>query len=436
MAQVSKYRYLLNQYPETVQKEQFRIICHISKRTARYLLQSGLVPCVQSGKKTRNYTIKMKDIVRYLERREIHPEKYKLPPGSYSGTYAVKPLLPESVTTEELRKYYIESFRDIPDIVSTREAAELTGATASTVAKWIRTKKLKALSHGPAFIIPKVNLINFMASDAYLNKRLKSQKFHENIGGFLSWNGVAKTSTVRNLSYALAEMGKKVLVVDFDPQYNLTTSFGVLPTQAPYNTGTLITNLLLDESLPDTNEFIQKIDSVDLIPSSRYLTVAEANLLMTPDSNGYLATLLAPLRMSYDYIIVDTNPSLGSLTINALTAADEVIIPIDPELFALTGLQALMDTIKKIKQKLNPRIDIGGILFTKCNKRTNLYRRTYGQVAKAFQSLPIFNCQIPYTVKVGDANSYGMSVMELEQANPASLAYLELAKEVLEYAST
>ncbi len=139
--------------------------------------------------------------------------------------------------------------------------------------------------------------------------------------------GVAKTSTVRNLSYALAEMGKKVLVVDFDPQYNLTTSFGVLPTQAPYNTGTLITNLLLDESLPDTNEFIQKIGSVDLIPSSRSLTVAEANLLMTPDSNDYLAALLNPLRLSYDYIIVDTNPSLGSLTINALTAADEVIMP-------------------------------------------------------------------------------------------------------------
>lgn len=196
--------------------------------------------------------------------------------------------------------------------------------------------------------------------------------------------GVAKTSTVRNLSYALAEMGKKVLVVDFDPQYNLTTSFGVLPTQAPYNTGTLITNLLLDESLPDTNEFIQKIGSVDLIPSSRSLTVAEANLLMTPDSNDYLAALLNPLRLSYDYIIVDTNPSLGSLTINALTAADEVIIPIDPELFALTGLQALVDTIKKIKRKLNPSIEIGGILFTKCNKRTNLYLEglwSNGQIA-------------------------------------------------------
>ena len=201
MAQVSKYRYLLNQYPETVQKEQFRIICHISKRTARYLLQSGLVPCVQSGKKTRNYTIKMKDIVRYLERREIHPEKYKLPPGSYSGTYAVKPLLPESVTTEELRKYYIESFRDIPDIVSTREAAELTGATASTVAKWIRTKKLKALSHGPAFIIPKVNLIDFkyeahpagFENHAGLEPRKKNQSYADENHGMVyavRWAGL------------------------------------------------------------------------------------------------------------------------------------------------------------------------------------------------------------------------------------------------------
>ena len=209
--------------------------------------------------------------------------------------------------------------------------------------------------------------------------------------------GVAKTSTVRNLSYALAEMGKKVLVVDFDPQYNLTTSFGVLPTQAPYNTGTLITNLLLDESLPDTNEFIQKIGSVDLIPSSRSLTVAEANLLMTPDSNDYLAALLNPLRLSYDYIIVDTNPSLGSLTINALTAADEVIIPIDPELFALTGLQALVDTIKKIKRKLNPSIEIGGILFTKCNKRTNLYEMLAGHNRQ--NAAAIANRELPCIVK-------------------------------------
>lgn len=187
MAKASTYSYLLEQYPETVKKEQFRIICHISKRTARYLLQSGLVPCVQSGKKTRNYNIKMKDIVHYLERREVHPEKYKLPPGSYNGTYTPKPRLPESVTSEELREYYIYLLQDVPDVVSTREAAELTGATTATVSKWINTNKLKALSLGPAFIIPKVCLIEFMASDAYRSKHLKSEKYHENIGGFLSW---------------------------------------------------------------------------------------------------------------------------------------------------------------------------------------------------------------------------------------------------------
>lgn len=187
MAPASKYSYLLEQYPETVQKEQFRIICHISKRTARYLLQSGLVPCVQSGKKTRNYTIKMKDIVRYLERREIYPQKYKLPPGSYSGTYAPTPLIPKSITAEELREYYIERLKDIPDVVSTREASELTGAKASTVSKWISTNKLKALSLGPAFVIPKVCLIDFMSSDTYRSNRLKSEKYYENIGGFLSW---------------------------------------------------------------------------------------------------------------------------------------------------------------------------------------------------------------------------------------------------------
>lgn len=243
--------------------------------------------------------------------------------------------------------------------------------------------------------------------------------------------GVAKTSTVRNLSYSLAELGKRVLAVDFDPQFNLTTSFGIKPAQAKHTTGSLITSLLMDEELPDKGEYIQSIGSVDLIPSSRSLTVAEVNLLITPDCDDYLAALLNPLRDSYDYIIVDTNPSLGSLTVNALTAADEAIIPIDPELFALTGLQALVDTIKKIKRKLNPRLEIAGILFTKCDKRTKLYRRTYGQVTAAFQGLPVFGCQIPATVRVGDANSYGMSVMELEKSNPAALAYMTLAKEVL-----
>ena len=248
MAQVSKYRYLLNQYPETVQKEQFRIICHISKRTARYLLQSGLVPCVQSGKKTRNYTIKMKDIVRYLERREIHPEKYKLPPGSYSGTYAVKPLLPESVTTEELRKYYIESFRDIPDIVSTREAAELTGATASTVAKWIRTKKLKALSHGPAFIIPKVNLIDFIPMSTF-------------VGGFpFASSGY---NDGRGYYFAKDSNGGLVILDTWERGNDRTNSSFVIMGVAGIGKSTVVKHIMLSEYMKGT-----KILCID--PESEY----------------------------------------------------------------------------------------------------------------------------------------------------------------------
>lgn len=244
--------------------------------------------------------------------------------------------------------------------------------------------------------------------------------------------GVAKTSTVRNLAFSLAEMGKRVLAVDCDPQYNLTTSFGILQNQIEFNSGNLIMKLVDNESLPEKEQFIQSVGSVDVVPSGRNLTVTEANLMGIPDRNDYLSHLLAPLQKFYDYIIVDTNPALGALTINALTAAHEIIIPVDPELFALTGLQFLLNSIYTIKKRPNCKNKVTGILFTKCNKRTNLYQRTYKQVTESFQTVPIFRSQIPYTVKVGEANSYGMSVMELDKSNPAALAYQELAKEVLQ----
>ena len=243
--------------------------------------------------------------------------------------------------------------------------------------------------------------------------------------------GVAKTSTVRNLAYSLSELGKTVLAVDFDPQHNLTTSFGVMQKQINHTSGSFITRMLEETELPEKEDYIHHIGMVDLIPSDRTLAVTEVNLQTTPGCNDYLALLLEPLRSFYDYILVDTNPALGSLTINALTAADEVMIPIDPELFAITGLYALIDTVKRIKRKLNPDIEIGGILFTKCNRRTLLYARTYKEVHERFCDLPIYSSQIPTTVKVGDANSYGMSVVELDRGNPASIAYMELAREVI-----
>ena len=245
--------------------------------------------------------------------------------------------------------------------------------------------------------------------------------------------GVAKTSSTRNLAYSLAELGKKVLAVDFDPQTNLTISFGVAPAALQETAASLMMKLVMDEVLPEKASYILNIGKVDLLPSKKTLTVAEVNLLIER-KDECLAKLLAPLRADYDYILVDTGPSLGSLTINAFTAADEIIIPIDPELFALVGLKELTETISKIKQKLNPKVEIIGILFTKCSKRTTLYRQTSEQVRSVFSHLPIFESQIPATVQVGTANSKGLSVMELDAKSPAAAAYMNLAKEVLAYA--
>ena len=239
--------------------------------------------------------------------------------------------------------------------------------------------------------------------------------------------GVAKTSSTRNLAYSLAELGKKVLAVDFDPQTNLTISFGVAPAALQETAASLMMKLVMDEALPEKESCILNIGKVDLLPSKKTLTVAEVNLLIER-KDDCLAKLLAPLRADYDYILVDTGPSLGSLTINAFTAADEIIIPVDPELFALVGLKELTETISKIKQNLNPKVEIIGILFTKCSKRTTLYRQTSEQVRSVFGHLPIFESQIPATVQVGTANSKGLSVMELDAKSPAAAAYMEFGK--------
>ena len=187
MTQKDLYRDLLKQYPDEVSKEQLWKICHISKRTARYLLQTGLIPCVQSGKKTRNYTIKMKDIIYYLKHRKIYPEKYKLPAGSYNGAYVPKPQLPETVTTSELQSYYRELFEKYPDVVTTKQASEMTGSSISCIVKWIRAGKVKAFPKCNTFIIPKCCLIEYMVSYDYRNRRCKSKKQFEDIGGFLAW---------------------------------------------------------------------------------------------------------------------------------------------------------------------------------------------------------------------------------------------------------
>jgi chromosome partitioning protein len=245
--------------------------------------------------------------------------------------------------------------------------------------------------------------------------------------------GVGKTTTTLNLAYSLHKMGKRVLTVDFDSQANLTTCYGVdNPNDIEVNIAHLMMNMMDEEPLPEPENYIRTHDGVDFIPSSIYLSVVDAKLRMEMGAEQMLAGILDGLRDRYDYIIIDTCPSLGSLTINALAAADEVVITVNPQLLAMMGLQDFLRTVTKIKHRINPKLEVAGILLTMCDSRTNLYKVLSSQVAEAYQEkIKIFNTQIPTTIKVGEAIYYGMSVEQYNPKATAGVAYTEFAKEIL-----
>ena len=197
--------------------------------------------------------------------------------------------------------------------------------------------------------------------------------------------GVGKSVSSFNLAYSLAKLGKRVLAVDFDSQANLTTCFGVEePAAVPVTIGHLMMNQMDEERLPDVSEYIMSRNGVDFIPSSMVLSAVDAKLRLEMGAEKMLSNILEPLRNSYDYLIIDTCPALGALTINALAAADGVVITVNPQLLAMKDLQDFLKTIKKIKNRLNPKIEVEGILLTMCESRTNLCRVISEQVAEAF----------------------------------------------------
>ena len=185
--------------------------------------------------------------------------------------------------------------------------------------------------------------------------------------------GTGKTTTACNLGNALARAGKKVLLVDFDPQANLSMSFGIeRPDELPVSMHNILSTVMDNQPLPD--EYILRGKQLDIIPSNMNLSLTELNLRDEMSGERTLSELLEPLRPHYDYIVIDTNPYLGMLTINALAACDSVIIPVSPQLWSATGLTDLMQTVFKVKRKINPRIEIDGILLTMCDERTNLFK--------------------------------------------------------------
>jgi chromosome partitioning protein len=247
--------------------------------------------------------------------------------------------------------------------------------------------------------------------------------------------GVGKSVSSYNLAYSLTKLGKKVLAVDFDSQANLTTCFGVEdPAAVPVTIGHLMMAKIEDEEMPAPEEYIRNRNGVDFIPSSMVLSVVDAKLRLEMGAEKMLAGILEPLKEKYDAIILDTCPALGALTINALAAADGVIITVNPQLLAMMGLQDFLKTVRKIKSRINPKLKVEGILLTMCDARTNLCKVITEQVMETFEGqIKIFESKIPNTVKVGESVYYSEPLLEYAPESKACAAYVDLAKELIGY---
>ena len=189
-----------------------------------------------------------------------------------------------------------------------------------------------------------------------------------------------------------------------------------------------------DEKMPSPKKYIRTKDGVDFIPSSIYLSVVDAKLRLEMGAEKMLSGILEPLREKYDYILIDTCPSLGTLTINALAAADEVIITVNPQLLAMMGMQDFLRTVVKIRKRINPGLGIAGILMTMCESRTKLCRVLTEEVTESFQEqIRVFETRIPSTVKVGESIYYSLPVAEYSPKASAGMAYRKFAKELVSY---
>ena len=245
--------------------------------------------------------------------------------------------------------------------------------------------------------------------------------------------GVGKTTTTLNLGAALAELGKKVLLVDLDPQSSLTISLGIEMSELEKSIYDLIASEEENESQSIAKEIIikTKMKNVDLLPSNIDLSRAEIELMNMIDRERVIKSILEPFRGFYDYIIIDCPPSLGLLNLNALTASDEVIIPMETDYLALRGAGILINkTIKKVQRKLNPDLKIAGILATMHNTRTLHAREVLDMLREHFKDM-VFDTVIKETVKFKESSVDGSSILEYDGSSEAAESYRRLAQEVL-----
>lgn len=237
--------------------------------------------------------------------------------------------------------------------------------------------------------------------------------------------GVGKTTTAVNLAAALAEKGKKVLILDIDPQGNATSGFGI--DKGKLET-TIYDVLIREESIE--NATIRTNFKVDLVPANIALAGAEIELVSMLSREMRIKRAIAPIKENYDCIFIDCPPSLGLLTLNALTAADTVLIPIQCEFYALEGVTQLMNTIQLVKHNLNENLNIEGILMTMFDGRNNLSFEVIAEVKRNFGEL-VYKTYIPRNVRLSEAPSYGKPIMMYDKHSKGADSYVELAKEMI-----
>ncbi len=238
--------------------------------------------------------------------------------------------------------------------------------------------------------------------------------------------GVGKTTTAVNLTAGLGKLGKKVLLIDIDPQGNSTSGYGINKRELKNSSY----NLLVDGASVASAVIKTQFDNVDVVPANMDLAGAEIEMIEKEHRESVLKKVIAPIQNDYDYIFLDCPPSLGLITLNALNASDSVLVPVQCEYFALEGLSQLMSTIRLVKQRYNPILELEGVLLTMFDGRLNLTQQVIGEV-KRFFPRKVFATTIPRTVRLSEAPSYGQPIQYFDRGSKGAAAYDKLAEELI-----